>query len=390
MKILVITPTFLPVVGGAEMVILEVFRRLAERHEVRLVTISLKEELGVYFSDEYNSKINFEVVRFEDKFSLAKLRGHRFSRGLIPPFSLSAISSVKRNIREFTPDVINLHYVVPTGLAAVAGKLSSGVPLVVTYNGRDVPGPGIPSFWKYWNRFVAGFADEVTFVSEYCRDSIFGYGSKRGVVTYNGVNLPQEPLPDKENEKKKLGIEEDQKMIFSLGRLDKVKRVDILIRAMGELKERHPELVLFIAGQGPERGNLEILIKELGLQKSVKLLGFIPSDEIGSYFSASEFFVFHSRFETFGMVLAEAMSWGKACVSVNNTAIPEVAPDGECALLANTADPENMAVKIHKLLIDNELRHRLENKGQERVKELFDWDKIAVKYEDVFRKVVKL
>lgn len=144
MKILVVSPTFLPAVGGAELVILEVFRRLAEKHEVRLLTVDLKEELSVYFSDEYDEAVNFRVDRFKDNLSLAKLRGHRITGGIIPPFSISAISAVKESLREFRPDIMNLHYVVPTGLAAVAGKLSSGVPLVVTYNGRDVPGPGIP------------------------------------------------------------------------------------------------------------------------------------------------------------------------------------------------------------------------------------------------------
>ncbi|MFC1548564.1 glycosyltransferase family 4 protein [Candidatus Omnitrophota bacterium] len=390
MKILVISPTFLPAVGGAELVILEVFRRLAEKHEVRLVTISLTEKLRVYFSDEHNSKVNFEVIRFKDEVSLAKLRGHRIFQGFIPPFSLSAISAVKENVKEFRPDVINLHYVVPTGLAAVMGKLLSGRPLVVTYNGRDVPGPGVPFFWKYWNRMTANFADEVTFVSGYCRDTVFNKDSKRGIITYNGVNLPKKPFPDRFVEKNKLGIKENQKMLFSLGRLDKIKRADILIKAMDLLREKHPELLLLVAGQGPEKDKLQKLVEELNLQDSVKLLGFVPSDKLSSYFAASEFFVFHSQFETFGMVLAEAMSHGRACVTVNNTAIPEVAPDGECALLARTMDAEDMARKISLLLEDEDMRLRLENNGRKRAEELFDWDKIAAKYEDVFRKVVKI
>ncbi|MGB3113888.1 MAG: glycosyltransferase family 4 protein, partial [Candidatus Omnitrophota bacterium] len=286
MKILVVSPTFLPVIGGAELVILEVFRRLAERHEVRLVTISLKKELGVYFSDEYDNKINFEVRRFEDKVSLAKLHGHRLSCGFIPPFSLSAVAAVKNNIKEFKPDVINLHYVIPTGLAALVGKLSCGVPLVVTYNGRDVPGPGNPFFWKYWNKLAGILADETTFVSDFCRKAVFGRRSSRGVVTYNGVNIPGMPLSDRIHEKRQLGIKKEQKMIFSLGRLDKIKSVDILIKAMALLREKHPELVLYIAGQGPERSRLEGLIEELELKDRVRLLGYVPSSELGSYFAA--------------------------------------------------------------------------------------------------------
>ncbi|MGB2600096.1 MAG: glycosyltransferase family 4 protein [Candidatus Omnitrophota bacterium] len=389
MKILVVSPTFLPAVGGAELVILEVFRRLAEKHEVRLLTVDLKEELSVYFSDEYDEAVNFRVDRFKDNLSLAKLRGHRITGGIIPPFSISAISAVKESLREFRPDIMNLHYVVPTGLAAVAGKLSSGVPLVVTYNGRDVPGPGIPFFWKYWNRLAGNFADEVTFVSEYCRDAIFGKGSKKGVITYNGVNVPRDPLPGRSAAKKQLGIKEGQKMIFSLGRLNEVKRIDILVKAMSLLKEKRPDLVLYIAGKGHEEAALKALVKELALEERIKFLGFVPPEKLGSYFAASEFFVFHSRFETFGMVLAEAMSWGRACVSVDSTAISEVAPDGECALLARVMDASDMAEKINSLLSDEKLRNRLEGNARKRAEELFDWEKIATEYENVFLKVLK-
>jgi glycosyltransferase involved in cell wall biosynthesis len=389
MKILVISPTFLPAVGGAELVILEVFRRLAERHEVRLLTMDLNKELKVYFSNEFDSRINFEVVKFKDELSLVKLGGQRISGGIIPPFSISAVSAVKKSIREFKPDVMNLHYVVPIGLAAVVGKLSSGVPLVVTYNGRDVPGPGVPFFWKYWNRFVGNFADEVTFISEYCRNGIFGRNSQRGVITYSGVNVPRDPLPGRFAAKKQLGIKEGQKMIFSLGRLNEVKRIDILVKAMSLLKERHPDLVLYIAGKGHEEAALKALVKELGLEERIKFLGFVPSEKLGLYFTASEFFVFHSRFETFGMVLAEAMSWGRACVSVNSTAIPEVAPDGECALLARVMDVSDMAGKISNLLTDSELRGRLEKNARKRAVELFDWNKTAEKYEEVFLRAKK-
>jgi glycosyltransferase involved in cell wall biosynthesis len=389
MKILVISPTFLPAVGGAELVILEVFRRLAERHEVRLLTVDLKKELSVYFSDEYDEAVNFRVDHFKDNLSLAKLRGHRVTGGIIPPFSLSAMLAVKKSLREFRPDVMNLHYVVPTGLAAVVGKLSSGVPLVVTYNGRDVPGPGTPFFWKYWNRLAGSFADEVTFVSEYCRDAIFGKGSKKGVITYNGVNVPREPLPDRSVAKEQLGIKEDRKMIFSLGRLNEVKRIDILVKAMNLLKEKHPDLVLYVAGKGHEEAALKALVKELDLEERIKFLGFVPPEKIGSYFAASEFFVFHSQFETFGMVLAEAMSWGRACVSVDSTAISEVAPDGECALLARVMDESDMAGKINNLLTDSGLRDRLEKNARKRAVELFDWDRTAEKYEEVFLRVKK-
>ncbi|MGB3114527.1 MAG: glycosyltransferase, partial [Candidatus Omnitrophota bacterium] len=67
----------------------------------------------------------------------------------------------------------------------------------------------------------------------------------------------------------------------------------------------------------------------------------------------------------------------------------ETAPDGECALLARTMNAGDMAEKISRLLTDEELRRKLEDNARERAEELFDWKKIAVKYENVFQEVIE-
>ena len=91
MRILVLTPTFLPVVGGAELVLWEVFRRLANRHEVLLVTPVLREKLiKAYSKNESDYPINFNVLRYRDRVSLMYIRGHKVTGGLIPPFSISS------------------------------------------------------------------------------------------------------------------------------------------------------------------------------------------------------------------------------------------------------------------------------------------------------------
>ena len=122
MRILILTPTFLPALGGAELVILQVFRRLAKRHSVLLLTPYLPEDLLEHSSTkEYNHLINFDIFRYYDRYSFMKIRGHRLSQGLIPPFSLSAVKAMKGAAASFKPDVINVHYVMPTGLAGLLG-----------------------------------------------------------------------------------------------------------------------------------------------------------------------------------------------------------------------------------------------------------------------------
>jgi len=200
---------------------------------------------------EYNHLINFGISRYHDRFSFIKIRGHRFSQGLIPPFSLSAVSAIKRAVASFHPDVINVHYVMPTGLAGLFAQQILKVPVVITYNGRDVPGPGIPIFWKYWHRFIGKRCADMTFVSKYCREVIYGSSSSDGNVIYNGV---EEALGvsavEKRELKAKLNLAVNERILFSLQRLDSVKRVDVLIRSMPKILHYHPKTRLIIGGEG--------------------------------------------------------------------------------------------------------------------------------------------
>lgn len=145
MRILILTPTFLPALGGAELVVFQICRRLACNHSVLILTPYLsKKILENNSSTDYDHLINFNVERYKDKYSFMKLRGHQVTSGLIPPFSLSAVSATRQAVRSFKPDVLNVHYVMPTGLAGLYTQIALKIPTVITYNGRDVPGPGVP------------------------------------------------------------------------------------------------------------------------------------------------------------------------------------------------------------------------------------------------------
>src|SRR5262249_58432124 len=108
-----------------------------------------------------------------DRFTLMRVRGPRPPAGARPPFSLSAIGAVRRAVAAARPDVLNVHYAMPTGLAGVGAERVLGVPTVLTMNGRDVPGPGVPSLWRWWQRALIALVSETTYVSGYCREAIY-------------------------------------------------------------------------------------------------------------------------------------------------------------------------------------------------------------------------
>lgn len=381
MRILVLTPTFLPVVGGAELVLLEVYRRLAVRHEVRLLTPSLPDGLlQEQGSDEYNTLVTFPVERYHDRISFMKIPGHRWTAGAIPPFSLSAVTAVRRAVKAFRPHVLNVHYLMPTGLAGLVADQWLGIPTVVTLNGRDVPGPGVPTLWRWWQRILLMVVSDATYISEYCKDAICGKNRAKGHVIYAGVDIP--PLPgDGALVRRQLGIAPHEPVIFALQRLALDKRVEVLLRAFQVCRRETGTGVLIIGGKGPREPALRALTAELGLEKDVRFVGYIPRASLGSYFLACDLFAFHSTFETFGIVIAQAMSYGKAVVTVRNTSLPEVTGDG--GIVVDTGDWRAFGQALARLIRNEPERIRLGEAGRRRAELLFNWDRIAEQYETI-------
>lgn len=386
MRILVLTPTFLPAVGGAELVLFEVFRRLAVRHEILLLTPYLTDNvLRDQASEEYASAVPFVVERYHDRVSFMRILGHRWSGGAIPPFSLSAVSAVCDTASRFSPDVLNVHYLMPTGVAGLVAERWLRVPTVVTMNGRDVPGPGVPVLWRWWQRAILANTSDVTYVSQYCRTALYGNSAGRGQVVYNGVEIPP-PQGDAPALRRTLGVSTGEPLFFALQRLGPEKQVGVVLHAMAHYLQHGGGGSLIIGGQGPEEGRLRALAERLGIKEKVRFVGYIPRNDLGAYFLACDVFVFHSTFETFGLVVAQAMSYGRPVVAARNTAIPEVL--GPAGLLVETGDWRAMGDAMRTLAQDKMLRRRLGELGHARAATLFNWDRIAEQYDLVLTRAV--
>jgi glycosyltransferase involved in cell wall biosynthesis len=380
-RILVLTPTFLPVVGGAELVLLEVYRRLARRHDVRLLTPVLAESLRRdHGSTEHDSLVNFRVERYEDRVTLMRVRGHRWTAGALPPFSLSAVAAVRRAVAAVRPDVLNVHYAMPTGLAGVVAERRLGVPTVLTMNGRDVPGPGVPALWRWWQRALIALVSDATYVSGYCRDAIYGAGRGRGEVIANGVDIPP-PRGDGAAVRAALEIPPGDCLVFALQRLAPEKRVDALLHALRRSLDGGTAATLVIGGTGPQAPALRALAADLGIDKHVRFVGYIPRAALGGYFEACDLFAFHSTYETFGLVVAQAMSYGRAVVTVRSTALPEVL--GDAGVLVPPGDPSAFGDAIAALAQDPARRRALGEVGRRRAAARYAWDRVAEGYERV-------
>lgn len=169
--------------------------------------------------------------------------------------------------------------------------------------------------------------------------------------------------------------------ILFVGRLVRVKGVDVLLQAFAKL--HGPDLHLHIVGDGPERAYLEHLADECGLYEHVRFAGRLTGDALHQAYAEAEIFCGLSRAEAQGNVFIEAQAARCAVVATDTGGIPDTVHDGTTGLLvpANTADAA--AAAIQKLIDDAPLLSRLAAAGRANA-EMYDWGSIAPKYAAVY------
>jgi glycosyltransferase involved in cell wall biosynthesis len=154
--------------------------------------------------------------------------------------------------------------------------------------------------------------------------------------------------------------------LLAVGRLHRLKGFDQLIEAFAQLQDTN--LHLIILGEGAERNNLEVLVKQLGLEKRVLLPGWV-SNPLSAYRSA-RCYVLSSRHESWSMVLVEAMASGCPVVSFACDYGPnEIINHGISGLLVEPGDVDGLSQAIRLVLGDEDLRSRLREGGRRRVED---------------------
>ncbi len=304
----------------------------------------------------------------------ARLRTNPLRLLQLPFFFFSLWWSTRRLIREWKPDVIHAHWIIPQGLVAsfAAGKR---LPVLCTSHGGDLHNLR-SSIFKWLKAWTLGRCRRITVVSESMLQQVRKITTEVPAdVIPMGTDLEGQFVPP-QDANSRTGDE----LIF-VGRLVEKKGLRYLLDALASLTERFPHLTLTVVGDGPAREELLTHAGQLGIGNRVKFLGGIRHQELPRLYQRAALAVFpFGDQEGFGLVVVEAMGCGCPVIASDVPAIRENVVAGTTGLLVPQKDPQALADAIEKALVDVRLRAALAAAALERVRARFDWIHVAERY----------
>jgi glycosyltransferase involved in cell wall biosynthesis len=175
--------------------------------------------------------------------------------------------------------------------------------------------------------------------------------------------------------------------IFIVVNLEKIKGVDILIKAIPTVIKAIPNLNVYIAGTGPRENELKNLVKGLNLEAHVKFLGFISEEDKYQHYKACKIVVVPSRWDCQPFAPLDAAASGKPVVASRIGGIQDTVEDRKTGLLFEPENTDDLADKIVTLLKDERLREDMGKAAKVKAKE-YDWSKIAERTLEIYKKVI--
>lgn len=202
--------------------------------------------------------------------------------------------------------------------------------------------------------FVTRGAARVVIPSEYMKRIVatWGVDPQRLSVVYSALQ-PLSVKLEKNDYRKRFGF--SGKVILSSGRLVPWKGFEVLIEVVEKLRAQYPDVLLLIAGDGPQKGTLHEKIAEAGLSQNVRLLGRLPKEQLGEYIVAADLFVLNTAYEGLSHQLLEVMDLGTPVVTTAVGGNVELIEDGRSGFLVDYNNAEALEERILELLENDSL-----------------------------------
>ncbi len=222
--------------------------------------------------------------------------------------------------------------------------------------------------------FSARRAKNVIVPSNYLKKIVSNWGvnpDKIKVIynAFDGINCDF----NKEELRRDLNLDFEDKIIISSGRLVPWKGFNVLIKAFKDFNNKEPKSKLLIAGEGGEREDLLNLIKDLNLEKKVILLGRLDRELLMKYLKASDLFVLNTSYEGFSHQLLEVMALGLPLLTTKVGGNVELVSDRENGLFFDFNDQNKISELMFEFFSDSVLRYKLSENSKKRIEDFTEY-----------------
>lgn len=315
-----------------------------------------------------------------------------------PPFL--AKNQMEQIMKKFSPDVVHIqsHFFICFTVFRIAKHL--GFPVIGTNHYMPenlthylkLKGTAEKMFsnlgWRFF-RTVFDRLDAVTTPTKSAAGLLETVGIKREVLPIScGIDLEIfKPENNGDYLKVKYNLPRKKTFLY-VGRIDKEKKVDVLIKAFKKaLKTIDAHFV--IAGKGAELKKLKELASELGLRDKTTFTGFVPEKDLPNLYCAADCFVISGIAELQSIATMEAMASGLPVIAVDEMALPELVHDNENGFLFENGNEQQIAESMVKIFSDDELRKKMSEKSLEIIKK-HDIKKVILIFEKLYAETAKV
>ena len=365
--------TCYPTYGGSGVVATELGKALAERgHSVHFISYALPMRLQGFIDNVVFHEVEMSNYPLFD----------------FPLYTLALASKMVEVAKYQHLDLFHCHYAIPHATSAYLAKemlKSDSIKVITTLHGTDITLVGLePSFLPVM-KFSIERSDGVTAVSRFLKEkTLTNYNIEKDIEVIPNFVDTRKYQRNPDHEVRKHFAAPEEKILVHTSNFRPVKRVPDVIRIFDEVRKKVPSKLVII-GDGPERSQCEILIRELGIQDHVKFLG--KQTDVISILSLADLFLMPSQSESFGLSALEAMACSVPVISSSVGGLPELQVHGQTGYIAEIGDIDRMA-KYAIDLFTNPSKYALFAKAaRERAIE-FDSPKIVASYEQYYEKVL--
>jgi D-inositol-3-phosphate glycosyltransferase len=236
-------------------------------------------------------------------------------------------------------------------------------------------------------------SDRIVALTEVDRQqTIRHYGELAPIVIIpGGVDLEAfRPLP-RARARAELGLRDTSKIVLFVGRIQRLKGPEILVRAFAQFSDLDADLL--IVGGRPGNGNesrevsrLQHLATRFGIAERTHFVGAVEHDQLPTYYSAADVSVMPSSYESFGLVAVESLACGTPVVATRVGGLRSIIRDGETGLLVPWRDAELFADRLRRVLEDAPLRRAMSRRARNSVLQ-YGWDRIAEEHLALYAEV---